>query len=235
MAKGKLKCRFCNEELTPGNLECNSCHLPQVQATLVDREIKQLIEMDVIVVDPILKLDEQLTPAGIDLRLDVYFRELQHMTIGAIDLAIELPAREFYQLRELDIQKKGEEFYFIQPGDFVLAQSFEYIYVPPFICGHLGGRSSLAKSGIEIHATSERIDPGFRGHLTLEIKNVGKMPVKLYPLQRVANLMFELTSEVDIPYEGAFQHQVRIKPPKPDKDLVRWLQFLEGNQASASE
>jgi len=156
------------------------------------------------------------------------------MKIGVIDLAEELPAGEFYRLRELDLRKEGEEYYFIQPGDFILAQSLEYVCIPTFVCGRLGGRSSLAKSGIEVHATSERVDPGFRGHLTLELKNVGKMPVKLYPLQRVANLMFELTSEVDVPYEGAFQYQVRIKPPKPDRDLIRWLRFLRGESGDGS-
>ncbi len=234
MTEDIVKCLFCNSELTSTNTICDSCHRPQLRGTLADREIKQLIEKDIIVVDPILDLDVQLTPAGIDLRLDVYFRELQHMKRGVIDLATELPSSEFYRLKELDLQREGEEYYFIQPGDFVLAQSLEYVSIPSFIYGRLGGRSALAKSVIEVHATSEKIDPGFKGHLTFELKNIGKMPVRLYPLQRVANLMFEVISEVDFPYKGAFQHQVRIKPPKPDKDLTRWLKFLQGSSGGTT-
>ncbi len=223
--KGK-KCHFCEAELSSRDDVCSSCGLSQKERTLVDWEIRELIERDVIVVDPILNMKEQLSPVGIDLRLDVYFREFLHMKRGTIDLAAEIPEREFYLLRELDIEKEEEEYYFIQPEGFVLAQSLEYVAIPKYICCRLGGRSRLAKSGIEVHATAERVDPGFKGHLTLELKNVGRMPVKLYPLQRIAHLMFELTSKVEREYEGIFQRQVRIKPPKPDEDLKRWLQYL---------
>ena len=215
------KCRFCEAKLRFGSEYCDSCGLSQRERTLVDWEIRKLIERDIIVVDPILSLPEQLSPVGIDLRLDVYFREFLHMKKGFIDLAEETPEREFYFLREFDIEK--EEYYFVQPGSFVLAQSMEYVAIPNYICCRLGGRSSLAKSGIEVHATAERVDPGFKGHLTFELKNAGRMPVKLYPLQRVAHLMFELTAQVESEYKGMFQHQVRIKPPKPDPDLIRYL------------
>jgi len=233
MVHKSKKCRFCETEISSGDDNCSSCGLSQRERTLVDWEIRELIERDIIVVDPILNMKEQLSPVGIDLRLDVYFREFLHMKRGIIDLADEIPEREFYFLREIDIERKGP-YYFVQPGSFVLAQSLEYIAIPDYICCRLGGRSSLAKSGIEVHATAERVDPGFKGHLTLELKNVGRMPVKLYPLQRIAHLMFELTSKVERPYEGIFQHQVRIKPPKPDEDLQRWFRYLkqEGRETS---
>ena len=227
MIRKSKKCRFCEADLSSTDDICNSCGLSQKERTLVDWEIRALIERDIIVVDPILNMKEQLSPVGIDLRLDIYFREFLHMKRGVIDLAKEIPVTEFYLLRELDIEKEGEEYYFIQPGGFVLAQSLEYIAIPDYISCRLGGRSSLAKSGVEVHATAERVDPGFTGHLTFELKNAGRMPVKLYPLQRIAHLMFELTSKVEREYEGIFQHQVRIKPPKPDKDLKSWLDYLK--------
>lgn len=218
------KCRFCKAELSSTDDNCTSCGLSQRERLLVDWEIRKLIERDIVVVDPILSMQEQLNSVGIDLRLDVYFREFLHMKKGFIDLAEEIPEREFYFLREIDIER--EQYYFVQPGSFVLAQSLEYVAIPNYICCRLGGRSSLAKSGIEVHATSERVDPGFKGHLTFELKNAGRMPVKLYALQRVAHLMFELTNEVESEYKGTFQHQVRIKPPKPDLDLVHYLGWL---------
>lgn len=226
------KCRFCEAELSSGDDNCSSCGLSQKERTLVDWEIRELIERDIIVVDPILSMQEQLSQVGIDLRLDIYFREFLHMKQEAIDSAQEIPEHEFYHLREIDLEK--EEFYVIHPGDFVLTQSLEYVAIPSYICCRLGGRSSLAKSGIEVHATAERVDPGFKGHLTLELKNVGRMPVKLYPVQRIAHLMFELTSEVESPYEGISQHQVKIKPPKPDEDLKSWLDYLKQRQARHS-
>jgi len=225
------KCPFCEAALSPTDDNCTSCGLSQRQRLLVDWEIRKLIERDIIVVDPVLSTQEQLSSVGIDLRLDVYFREFLHMKKGFIDLAEEIPEREFYFLREIDIEKG--EYYFIQPGGFVLAQSLEYIAIPNYLCCRLGGRSSLAKSGIEVHATSERVDPGFKGHLTFELKNAGRMPVKLYPLQRVAHLMFELTNQVESEYKGTFQHQVRIKPPKPDSDLIHYLGQLRQRRATA--
>jgi dCTP deaminase len=219
------KCRFCEAELRFGSEYCDSCRLSQRERTLVDWEIRKLIERDIIVVDPILSIEEQLSSVGIDLRLDVYFREFLYMRKGLIDLAEEIPEREFYFLREIDIEK-GEG-YFIQPGSFVLAQSLEYVAIPNYICCRLGGRSSLAKSGIEVHATAERVDPGFKGHLTFELKNVGRMPVRLYPMQRIAHLMFELTTGVESEYTGSFQHQVQIKPPKPDTDLQKLIDYLK--------
>lgn len=225
------KCRFCGAELVSGSDDCGSCGLSQRERVLVDWEIRKLLERDIIVIEPILSMPEQLSQVGIDLRLDVYFREFLYMRKGFIDLTEEIPEREFYFLREIDIEKQG--YYFIQPGSFVLAQSFEYVALPSYICGRLGGRSSLAKSGVEVHATAERVDPGFKGHLTLELKNVGRMPVKVYPLQRVAHLMVELTQVVETEYKGMFQHQVRIKPPKPDADLIRILRQL-GNAESQS-
>lgn len=223
------KCRFCETKLNFDSESCDSCGLSQRERTLVDWEIRKLIERDIIVVDPILRMEEQLSPVGIDLRLDVYFREFLHMRKGHIDLTKEILEHEFYFLREVDIEK-GEG-YFIQPRSFVLAQSLEYVAIPNYICCRLGGRSSLAKSGIEVHATSEKVDPGFKGHLTFELKNSGRMPVKLYPLQRVATLMFELTAEVENEYKGVFQHQVQIKPPKPDPDLIRYLEQLRQRRA----
>lgn len=226
MTEVNNRCLFCEAELVSGTDNCSSCGLSQRERTLVDWEIRKVVEQDVVVIDPILNMQEQLSQVGIDLRLDFYFREFLHMRRGYISLAEEIPEREFYYLREIDIEREG--YYFIQPGSFVLAQSLEYLALPDFICSRLGGRSSLAKSGIEIHATAERVDPGFKGHLTLELKNVGKMPVKLYPLQRIAHLMFEVTKTVESGYTGIYQHQVQIKPPKPDRDLQRLICYLRG-------
>lgn len=225
MLSDGAKCRFCGTEIGSSQRVCGTCGLSQTERTLVDWEVRRLIDREVVVVDPILSMADQLDSVGVDLRLDVYFREFLYMKQGFIDLSQEILDREFYFLREIDIET-GEG-YFLQPGSFVLAQSLEYIATPDNICCRLGGRSSLAKSGIEVHATSEKIDPGFRGHLTFELKNCGKMPVMLYPLQRVAHLMFQLTERVESEYVGSFQYQVQIKPPKPDKDLIRLRNHLK--------
>jgi len=85
----------------------------------------------------------------------------------------------------------------------------------------------MAKFGVEIHATSTQVAPGFSGHLTFELKNPGSMAVELLPLGRIATLTFQLTQKVQKPYKGKFQYQVRIKPPKPDEDLHMLREFLQ--------
>ena len=146
------------------------------------------------------------------------------MEKGSLDLAEETPAHQLYSFNDLEIDKG--ECYFLQPRKFVLGQSFEYVKLPDFITGELSGRSSLAKSGIEVHATAGRVAHGFGGHLTFELKNPGEIPVKLRPLQRIASLMFYLTQKVETPYKGMFQHQVRIKSPKPDNDLRKLVSYF---------
>lgn len=218
-------CVICATKLSKNEILCPSCGFYQQERTLVDWEIKKLLENDIIIVDPILNLKEQLGSASLDLRLDGFFREFRFMEKAVIDLSTEIPENEYYNFRDLEIDKG--ECYFLQPGNLVLAQSFEYIQLPEFIAADLGGRSTLAKSGVEVHATSTQVTPGFSGHLTFELKNPGNMAVKLQPLGRIATLKFNLVQRVETPYKGKFQYQVKIKPPKPDEDLRRLDDFLQ--------
>ena len=218
-------CVVCSMELSANKFFCPSCNFPQQERKLVDWEIKKLIEKDVIIVDPILDMKNQLGSASLDLRLDGFFREFRFMERGIIDLSEEVEEHELYNLKDLEIEK-GES-YFLQPGYFVLGQSFEYIQLPNFITAELGGRSTLAKYGIEVHATSTQVSQGFSGHLTFELKNQANMPVELQPLGRIASLTFHLTQKVETSYKGKFQYQVRIKPPKPDEDLKKLKDFFK--------
>jgi dCTP deaminase len=114
--------------------------------------------------------------------------------------------------------------FFIQPGAFVLAQTLEYLVLPSGIIGHLDGRSSMGRRGLVVHATAGWIDPGFRGHITLELANLGMMPVALYPAMKIARIVFQ--SAAGAPdYGGQFQQQLRIRPPKIDDQCARIAQY----------
>jgi deoxycytidine triphosphate deaminase len=110
--------------------------------------------------------------------------------------------------------------YFLQPKQFVLAQTFEYFALPNFLVGHLDGRSSLARQGLMVHATAGLVDPGFKGHLVFELLNAGEMPIKLYPLMRLAKMSFNLTQPTD-GYTGQYNMQIKIRGPKNDEDLKK--------------
>ncbi|MGB9024191.1 MAG: dCTP deaminase, partial [Candidatus Bathyarchaeia archaeon] len=89
----------------------------------------------------------------------------------------------------------------IQPDDFAIAPLLERVRFPPDLMGRLDGRSSLGRLGIVVHVTAGGIDPGFSGQITCELSNLGKVPVRLYPLMRIASLTVEeISSKSDQPY-----------------------------------
>lgn len=94
----------------------------------------------------------------------------------------------------------GEAF-IIHPGEFALASTYETIKLPKHLVGRVEGRSSIGRLGVTVHVTAGYIDPGFHGKITLEISNIGKMPIAIYPKQRICQIVFEtMTSPAKRPY-----------------------------------
>ena len=170
-----------------------------------------------IVVEPLLD-KKQINCASVDLRLDNFFAEFRTAKTPCIDPAtIKGAYREFLDFVELEF---FEDSYFLQPKKFALAQTFEYISLPDDVVGHLEGRSSVARQGLTVHAAAGLVDPGFRGHLVFELLNAGEMPLKLYPLMRVAKIAFYKTEKTE-PYKGEYLIQIRIRTPGEDPDLKK--------------
>jgi dCTP deaminase len=117
-------------------------------------------------------------------------------------------------------------YYTLQPSKFLIGQTFEYIRLPPNIYGILDGRSSLGRLGVVVHSTASSVDPGWEGHLTLELRNSGEMPVKMIPLMRVARLiLFQSSNRASYAAqpesERKYFRQTRPTPSRiyEDKDL----------------
>jgi dCTP deaminase len=92
----------------------------------------------------------------------------------------------------------------LHPGEFVLASTYEIITLPDDIAGRLEGKSSLGRLGLLTHSTAGFIDPGFSGHITLELSNVANLPVKLYPGMKIGQLcLIKLSSPAEHPYGSA--------------------------------
>ena len=191
-----------------------------IETVLTREQILQSLSKREIIVEPILDR-KQINCASIDLRLDNYFAEFRTAKRSSIDPAnVEKEYKEYMEFVELEF---FEDEYYLQPKQFVLAQTFEYIALPNNVVGRLDGRSSVARQGLTVHAAAGLIDPGFRGHLVFELLNAGQMPLKLYPLMKVAKIAFFRTSET-IEYGGQYNIQVRIREPKNDPDLLKILQ-----------
>jgi dCTP deaminase len=164
---------------------------------LSDHDIKIALKKKEIVVRPKPDLDIQLGSSSLDLRLGYKFLVFRHRKFPYIDPS--KPETTHGMTEEVTISKKDP--YVLQPGEFVLASILEWVELPDHICARIDGRSSLGRLGLVIHSTAGHIDAGFKGAITMEISNIGMMPIILYPKMRICHLVFEpLSSPADRPY-----------------------------------
>lgn len=164
---------------------------------LSDVDLKKALESGYIKISPKPDYKEQLGSCSIDLKLGHAFRVFSHSKYAYIDPYKKNIGDDI----TTEVKVKDDEPFIIQSGDFVLATTEEYVEVPDDLTGRLEGRSSIGRLGIVIHSTAAHIECGFRGNITLEIANMGKMPVALYPGMRICSISFEqLTTKAEVPY-----------------------------------
>lgn len=165
-------------------------------AILSDINIKKYLDEKKIVIDPIKDI-KQIQPSSVDLRIGNKFKSFKIITQPFIDPYDETDLEKY--MEEITIDKNKP--FIIHPGEFTLATTHEYVKLPDNIVARVEGRSSIGRLGITMHVTAGYIDPGFEGKITLEISNIGKMPVALYPGQRVCQIVFEtMTTPAEKPY-----------------------------------
>jgi dCTP deaminase len=160
---------------------------------LSDRDIKAELDQGRIGLDP---FDPGLIqPSSIDVRLDRYFRLFDNHKYPFID-----PAEDQPELTHL-VETKPDEAFILHPGEFVLGSTYEQVTLPDDIAARLEGKSSLGRLGLLTHSTAGFIDPGFSGHVTLELSNVATLPIKLWPGMKIGQLCyFRLSSPAENPY-----------------------------------
>ncbi len=160
---------------------------------LSDRDIRAEIAANRVGVEP---FDEaMIQPSSVDVRLDKFFRVFENHKYSVID-----PSTEQAELTR-EVSAEGDEPFILHPGEFVLASTYEVITLPDDIAGRLEGKSSLGRLGLLTHSTAGFIDPGFSGHITLELSNVANLPVKLFPGMKIGQLcLIKLSSPAEHPY-----------------------------------
>jgi dCTP deaminase len=186
---------------------------------LSKQEILMLLSNRELVVEPILD-PRQINSVSIDLRLGNFFGEFRTARRPYIDPArIEETYKDYLDFTVLECMHDP---YYLQPKQFVLAQTFEYVALPNDLTGNLEGKSSVARQGLTVHAAAGLVDPGFTGHLVFELLNAGQMPLKLCPLMRLAKIFFLKCAKTEGYDErkGTYRMQVRIRPPKNDPDVL---------------
>jgi len=163
---------------------------------LSDRDILNEIDAGRIGMEPFDPAMVQ--PASIDVRLDRYFRVFENHRYPHID-----PAQAQDDLTR-EVQAEGDEPFILHPGEFVLGSTYEEVSLPGDLAARVEGKSSLGRLGLLTHATAGFVDPGFSGHVTLELANVATLPIKLYPGMKIGQLcFFRLSSPAEHPYGSA--------------------------------
>jgi dCTP deaminase len=186
---------------------------------LSDRDIRAEITAGRVAVEPFE--EAMIQPSSVDVRLDKFFRVFENHKYSVID-----PSIEQSELTREVVSEDGEAF-ILHPGEFVLASTYEIITLPDDIAGRLEGKSSLGRLGLLTHSTAGFIDPGFSGHITLELSNVANLPVKLVPGMKIGQLcLIKLSSPAEHPYGSAiyasrYQGQ---RGPTPSRSFMNFHQ-----------
>jgi dCTP deaminase len=187
---------------------------------LSDRTIQRLLDEGRIEIDP---YDPALLqPSSVDVRVDRYFRVFHNARYPFID--VKEPQDDLTELEEI---RDEERPFILHPGEFVLGSTLERIRLPDDLVARLEGKSSLGRLGLLIHSTAGFIDPGWNGHVTLELSNVANLPITIYYGMKIGQLSFvQLSEPAETPY-GAdalgskYQDQAGPTPSR------YWQNFLE--------
>jgi dCTP deaminase len=187
---------------------------------LSDGDIRKEVESGRLVLEPWDA--ELLQPSSIDVRLDRFFRVFNNSAYTHIDPAIQQD-----ELTSL-VEAEGDSPFVLHPGEFVLGSTLEVVTVPDDLAGRLEGKSSLGRLGLLTHSTAGFIDPGFSGHITLELSNVANLPITLWPGMKIGQLcLFRLSSPSEHPYGSAvygsrYQGQRGPTPSRSYQNFRRW-------------
>jgi dCTP deaminase len=159
---------------------------------LSDRTLREQLALGRIVVEP---FDEAcVQPSSIDVKLSNHFRVFRNHTAGVIDVKSAIDLTEPVEIADDGV-------FMLHPGEFVLGSTLERIAVPDDMVSRIDGKSSLGRLGLIIHSTAGFIDPGFDGHITLELTNIATLPITLYPMMKVGQVSFMMmTTPADRPY-----------------------------------
>jgi dCTP deaminase len=195
---------------------------------LSDRTIRRLLDEGRIGIDP---YDPALLqPSSVDVRVDRYFRVFHNARYAFID--VREPQEDLTEQVVIDDPDKP---FILHPGEFVLGSTLERITLPDDLVARLEGKSSLGRLGLLIHSTAGFIDPGWDGHVTLELSNVANLPITIYYGMKIGQLSFvQLTEPAESPYGSAslgskYQGQ---RGPTPSR---YWKNFAEEPRNSSKE
>lgn len=192
---------------------------------LSDKDIKAQIRAGrIAIISPEDDHIQNIHASSMDLRLGKFFKTYDNTKSSVLD---PVKMDSFKDLTKMIEVTDSNEPFIVHPGDFVLGVTLEKVKLPNDMVARVEGRSSLGRLGIIVHSTAGFIDAGFEGTITLEITNINRMPIALYPGMRVCQLAFEtMSSEAEVPYgkKASSKYQGQELPQESqlasDPDLI---------------
>ncbi len=198
---------------------------------LSDRDIREALKTRRIHIDPAIDESVQLGPCSVDLRLGPVFKLFDYSRVPYIDTRAPVVGNDM--MREVVVGGEGP--FVLHPGELVLASTFESLELADDILARLEGRSSLARLGVIVHGTAGAFEPGWRGKAVLELSNLSRVPVALYPMMRICSFTFEpLSSPSENPYwkraASKYVGQTGAEASRlwSDAELRPWMQAFWG-------
>jgi dCTP deaminase len=164
---------------------------------LSDKDLRARLAAGDLRIAPLADPELQIQPASVDLRLANEFLVYKPAQIACLD------PRDPDTLSAATerVQVPDDGAFILHSGEFALGSTLERVQIPHDLVARVDGRSSIGRLAVVIHATAGFIDPGFEGQITLELSNLGRIPVRLYPGMRIAQIVLhQLTSAVERPY-----------------------------------
>jgi len=188
---------------------------------LSDRDICAEIEAKRVALEPFEPAMVQ--PSSVDVRLDRFFRVFENHKYPHIDPSIDQPDLT------RQVRPEGGEPFILHPGEFVLGSTYEMVTLPDDVAARLEGKSSLGRLGLLTHSTAGFIDPGFSGHVTLELSNVATLPIKLWPGMKIGQLcLFRTSSPAEHPY-GSSVYGSRYQDQRGPTPSRSYLNFYRAD------
>ena len=184
---------------------------------LSDRDIRARLSRGDLQIGPLSNERLQIQPASVDLRLGREFLVYHAARVSCLD-----PREPSGIAEAMDrVLVEADRAFILHPGEFALGTTEERVRMPADLVGMVDGRSSVGRLAVVVHATAGLIDPGFEGQITLELSNIGSIPVKLYPGMRVAQIVLhQMTSAADQPY-GVARGSNYINQSGPQPSRIR--------------
>lgn len=182
---------------------------------LSDRDIRAWLARGALAIEPLADERLQIQPASVDLRLGEEFLVYHRAQFTVLDPRD--PDNIAAAMTRVHVARNSA--FVLHPGEFALGTTMERVRMPPDLVGMVDGRSSIGRLAVVVHATAGLIDPGFQGQITLELSNIGALPVKLYPGMRVCQIVLHtMTSPAELPYGAErgsqYNHQCGPQPSR---------------------